>query len=108
LYSPETILGFTGRLELLVGMRLHSLIYAANQCVPLIGLVYEPKVKAFLNEIDQPSAENLDDLDVDNVCSLLNEIWDDRAAIKIKLAKSKMRLEVMAKSNAMAALKLLQ
>lgn len=103
LYRPDVMLGFTSRLELLVGMRLHSLIYAASQCIPLVGLVYEPKVKSFLKEINQPSAGSLDRLDVEKVCALLEDVWKDREQIKKNLAKSKRRLVLMAYDNIQTA-----
>lgn len=38
--------------SVLLGMRLHSLIYAAGRRVPLIGVSYDPKIDHFLNRID--------------------------------------------------------
>lgn len=102
-YSPSVLLGFTSRLELLVGMRLHSLIYAASQCVPLLGLVYEPKVDAFLREINQPSAGTLENFDEENVCYLLESIWANRQKIKEQLSTSTQRLRIMASSNTLTA-----
>lgn len=107
IYPPNVILGFAGKLEILIGMRLHSLIYAASQCIPLIGLVYEPKVDAFLREIMQPSGGMLDKLDTGNVCRLLDEVWDNRAEIKEQLYKSRERLQTMAKYNIATAYSML-
>ena len=108
MYTPEVMLGLTGRLELLVGMRLHSLIYAASQSVPLIGLVYEPKVDAFLKEIEQPSVGSLDKLDGDKICTVLDEVWKNRSQIREKLSQSKKRLKIMAHCNIVAAYDLLK
>lgn len=36
-----------------IGMRLHTLIYAASQGVPIIGLVYDPKINGFMDYIGQ-------------------------------------------------------
>jgi polysaccharide pyruvyl transferase CsaB len=108
MYAPELMLGFTGRLELLIGMRLHSLIYAANQCVPLIGLVYEPKVGAFLNEINQPSAGSPENLDVDKICTVLENVWENRVQIRKDLTKSRQRLQIMSQSNIMSAYDMLR
>ncbi len=108
LYRPEVMLGFTGRLDLMVGMRLHSLIYAASQCVPLLGLVYEPKVGSFLKEINQPSAGSLDNLDHHKICALMEKIWSDRGRIRQDLEVSLDRLKIMAHSNILSAYQLLE
>ncbi len=46
--SPRDMLSIIGNMDLLVGVRLHSLIYAAIMGVPLIGISYDPKCTAFL------------------------------------------------------------
>ncbi|HEX7057566.1 MAG TPA: polysaccharide pyruvyl transferase CsaB, partial [Bacilli bacterium] len=38
--------------DALLGMRLHSLIYAASQLVPFAAVSYDPKIDAFLNRLD--------------------------------------------------------
>ncbi len=38
--------------DLLVGMRLHSLIFAANRGIPFAGISYDPKIDAFLKSFD--------------------------------------------------------
>jgi polysaccharide pyruvyl transferase CsaB len=38
--------------DLLIGMRLHSLIYAASQSVPMMGISYDPKIDQFLARLN--------------------------------------------------------
>lgn len=45
--TPEDLLGLVGAMDLVIGLRLHSLIFAAAQCVPAVGFAYDPKVAAF-------------------------------------------------------------
>lgn len=40
-----------GQCQALIGMRLHSLIYAAGRRVPLMGVSYDPKIDHFLERI---------------------------------------------------------
>ncbi|MEC0243195.1 polysaccharide pyruvyl transferase CsaB [Paenibacillus dokdonensis] len=49
---PGQMLAEVGRCDLVIGMRLHSLIYAANRLVPLIGVSYDPKINHFLKRLD--------------------------------------------------------
>ena len=51
--DPQRMLREVGRCALLIGMRLHSLIYAANREVPLLGISYDPKIDHFLERIGQ-------------------------------------------------------
>ncbi|ANS76129.1 polysaccharide pyruvyl transferase [Paenibacillus yonginensis] len=65
--NPQDMLREVDGCSLLVGMRLHSLIYAASRSVPLLGISYDPKIDHFLARLgsvpvgtsDQLSAEKL-------------------------------------------------
>lgn len=49
---PQQMLREVGQCDVLIGMRLHSLIYAAGRRVPLIGVSYDPKIDHFLDRIN--------------------------------------------------------
>ena len=48
--SPQALMSVVGRLDMLVAMRLHALIFAASQGVPAVGVSYDPKVEALCRE----------------------------------------------------------
>ncbi len=54
-YDPTALMGICGRLHAVVGMRLHALIFAAAQGVPVAGVAYDPKVANFLRRIEAPT-----------------------------------------------------
>ena len=60
--SAGTIIGALSRMEVVISMRLHALIFAAGQGIPLAGVVYDPKVSAFLRYIGQDLFVDLSDL----------------------------------------------
>ena len=49
--SAGTIIGALSRMTVVVSMRLHALIFAAGQGIPLAGVVYDPKVSSFLRYV---------------------------------------------------------
>ncbi|WP_248929400.1 polysaccharide pyruvyl transferase CsaB [Paenibacillus hamazuiensis] len=55
-FHPQDMLAEVSRCDLLIGMRLHSLIYAAGQYVPMIGISYDPKIDQFLNRLQMQAA----------------------------------------------------
>ena len=92
----------------MIGMRLHSLIYASNQMVPVLGLVYEPKVDAFLKEVSQLSAGTPLNMDCQKVYRLLDDLWENREVMREKLKNARERLVVLAKENVDVVLSLLE
>ena len=47
------ILALVRRMSLVISMRLHTLIFASGQGVPVVGIVYDPKVSGFLDYLGQ-------------------------------------------------------
>lgn len=69
LHSQEH-LALIGRLDLMIAMRLHGLIFAANRGIPMCGISYDPKVDAFLKSFDlQALPDNYEEMQaqVDNL-----------------------------------------
>ncbi|MCI2059111.1 MAG: polysaccharide pyruvyl transferase CsaB [Oscillibacter sp.] len=73
--DAASIIGVLSRMQVVVSMRLHALIFAAGQGVPLIGVVYDPKVSSFLRYIGQALFADLDSLTEEELRELI-----DRAA----------------------------
>ena len=69
--DPETVTGILSRMKAVVSMRLHGLIFAAGRGVPLVGVVYDPKVRAFLRYIGQDRYVDLEDVTAERLCALV-------------------------------------
>ena len=88
--NPELAIALSARMDVALSMRLHALIFAAARGVPLVGVVYDPKVSAFLDCVDQDLYVELDRLTGQGLCALLDDAADrirDRAALEAKTAR---------------------
>jgi len=47
--SPQEAMSLLGRMSLVVGLRLHSLIFAASQGVPITSIGYDSKIRGFMD-----------------------------------------------------------
>ena len=72
--SAGTIIGALSRMQAVVSMRLHALIFAAGQGIPLAGVVYDPKVSAFLRYIGQENFLDLDALTTDALKAMIDRM----------------------------------
>jgi polysaccharide pyruvyl transferase CsaB len=61
--APQDMLAEVSDCDILIGMRLHSLIYAASQQVPPVGISYDPKIDQFLNRLDMKASGSTKRLD---------------------------------------------
>lgn len=50
--TPRELMAVLGEGRLCLAMRLHTLIFSARMAVPVLGLVYDPKVASYLKELD--------------------------------------------------------
>lgn len=108
MYGVDKILGMMKKLDLVLGMRLHALIYSVSLSVPVIGLIYDPKVKGFLEYVKQPSAGNVSDLELESLKKLMDQVWSNRASISQQLEENNRLLKQKAFENAEIAIKLLE
>ncbi|MNV16231.1 colanic acid biosynthesis protein [compost metagenome] len=95
--NPQEMLAEVSRCQALIGMRLHSLIYAASQRVPLLGISYDPKIDHFLARLGSVPVGTSDQLDPQIVASELRslllegESWRSRNASRIDTLKQEAR-----------------
>lgn len=89
--SEET-LSIIGCMDMLVGVRLHSLIYAAVMGVPMIGVSYDPKVDSFLASIRQPTHFTVEDFTLEKFQTVFRETMDRREAVRETTAQCLERL----------------
>lgn len=87
--GTEVTLGVISRMQVVLSMRLHGLIFAAGQGIPLVGVVYDPKVRAFLSYMNQELCEDLNHITAESLCENLDKaiaMRENPAAIEAAIA----------------------
>ena len=97
--TPSELMGAISRAKLCLAMRLHTLIFAARVAVPVVGLVYDPKVSGYLEELDMPSAGHVTRLRAEDVISCAQAILSHYDGLCLRLRSRSEELERAAREN---------
>ena len=106
--SPAEILGIAGRAKLVIGMRLHTLIYAARVATPIIGLIYDPKVSAIMDYIGQGSCLPVESLNPITLNRMIDEVMANHDEISAALRLAADKAAELAKANAKKAIEIIR
>lgn len=98
-YSPYDIMGVIGIMDIVLSMRLHTLIFAARQRVPLLGFVYDPKIEYYLNEFGMPTGGTIGDFDYDGSVKAIEDMVKNREKYVAQLDEKAAHLERLARKN---------
>ena len=106
--TPRELMGVLGMAKLCLAMRLHTLIFAARMAVPAVGLVYDPKVSSYLEELDLPSAGQVDTFDSHEAIRQADALMADYSGVLARLQKKSAQLSQAARENERLLLELLE
>ena len=95
--------GIIARMGLVVSMRLHALIFACSQQIPIVGISYDPKVSGFMGYLGSGNCVSLDDFTEEQLCRRI-----DSALTETDLSGNLMQLKNLAAENGRLAGKLLR
>lgn len=101
--NSRTIIGAMSRMSAVVSMRLHALIFAAGQGIPLAGVVYDPKVSAFLRYIGQEQFVDLQDLTEEKLRSMIDATVEQGSHPEAQAEAVKRLREIEGKNAEVAA-----
>jgi polysaccharide pyruvyl transferase CsaB len=86
--TPQHIYETISQMDLVIGMRLHSLIFATKAAVPIVGIIYDPKVDYFLQEINQSKYSiNVNNVTYEDLLYLAKEAMSNRSLIEEEMRK---------------------
>ena len=106
-YSFTDIMTVASKATLVIGMRLHLLMYGANVAIPVIGLVYDPKITAYLDYLQQSFTIDTRMVTSKKICDMADEIFGDYKNISNALDIKVKMLKDLSKENARIAVKLI-
>ncbi len=107
-HSPGEILDLIGSMDMVVGVRLHSLIFSAIQGVPLVGISYDPKIDNFLARLDMEAVGNVWDLDIRDLLVEIQRVWSGRDRIRGQILEKIKKMRSQARINDELAAELLK
>jgi polysaccharide pyruvyl transferase WcaK-like protein len=107
-YTTSELLSLTGNLNLLIGIRLHALIFAALMHVPMAGISYDPKIDRFLETLAETPAGSLQNVNVDSLLTKILALWPEIEHPNRQREEKIARLRDKAFNNAELALALIE
>ncbi|MDR2939292.1 MAG: polysaccharide pyruvyl transferase CsaB [Clostridiales bacterium] len=94
-YSLKELLGIISVCGFVLAMRLHTLIYSVSVNVPIIGIVYDPKIRAFMEYIKQGYYVDSNNIDSGALIEMINNVMANSAGIKESIANESDKLKVL-------------
>lgn len=83
--DPKKALKEFSQLDLFVGVRLHSLIFALLNQIPLLALSYDPKIEGLMGELDYLPLIKVEDLEAAQAAEKLEYLLGERYALRKKI-----------------------
>jgi len=100
LENAEDVRGIVGLSAFTLAMRLHTLIYAINEAVPVVGLVYDPKVQALMESVGQEFYLAVEEARAERLIGFVDGIFADYAGISERLGEARDEARGLAAENA--------
>ncbi|MBP3918318.1 MAG: polysaccharide pyruvyl transferase CsaB [Clostridia bacterium] len=106
--TGSEMLGILRRMEFVAAMRLHTLIYSTAVGTPSMGLVYDRKLRAFMETTNQPYLLDSDDIDRTAFLTYAEELLDKKEEIHNRLCTQLETLRALAYHDAQTAVNLVR
>lgn len=107
-HNFNEIMTIAAHSKIVIGMRLHMLMYGANAGVPVVGLAYDPKISAYLSYLNQKDVVDSENCGFMDLKGMVDNIMENYSEITNKLSNKVEELKELQKKNAEFAIKLLE
>jgi polysaccharide pyruvyl transferase CsaB len=103
-YSVSEKAGIIASSDVVVGMRLHSIIFAASAAIPVVGLVYDEKVRACMGQLGiDRYAIDLRAIDAEGLQKAMEQAREQRAIISEQLETASAELRLLSEKSSILA-----
>jgi polysaccharide pyruvyl transferase WcaK-like protein len=103
-YLSHDIQAVMRKCQLFMGMRFHSVVLASAVEVPIIGLIYMPKVRGFMRLLNcEDYSLELGKLTETSLCETIKRGWNEKETLK---SRQKVVIDEL-KAGALRAFKLI-
>lgn len=106
--SVRDMLAVIGKCSFACGMRLHMLIFASVMNVPMAGIAYDPKIRGFMEYMNQENYIELAGFSAESFLSIAENVSGNLQNLCEKLKKESEPLREKARENAKLAIELLE
>jgi len=106
-YTTEELKGITGRLDMLIGMRMHICVASVSQFIPTLAITYNYKFYGMMEFVDQQQWI-ADTLSKEKIVAMATEMWENRNDIKSILQTRMPQVEDAAHGHAEKAAELIR
>ncbi len=84
---PGLLRAAYGQMDLFLGTRLHSNIFALTEGVPVVAIGYQYKTRGVLRMLGlEPWVVDIDEVEPQKLAALLERAWDQRAELRHQIA----------------------
>lgn len=99
-FSPNQYLQFIRQCDMLIGMRLHSLIFAVLAGVPFVGVSYDKKVESLAKRVEMWDYScKLEQFSADEMYDNVAQVYDERAELSDVVVRKREKLRRKALEN---------
>lgn len=105
-FTTEEQVSLSGNVDVMIGVRLHALVFSSLMEKPVIGISYDPKITSFLHMIGQEPIGTMKELNSQKLYERCRELLHSIDSYEGSFKKIE-RLRVDSKRNAEIALSLL-
>ncbi len=98
-FDADDVLSVMQHLRILIGSRLHSLIFSLVAEVPFIGISYDPKIENFMEMIDMSPTCSMKQFDIEALKKAVDDMEASYDAQKMKIVGAKKSLKERLQEN---------